>query len=303
LEKNRSVLFNATVAVYNPYLPNPAVTEIISFPGLTGRSNLSSSGITWDRRTSLLSVILNSPTPFVTGGQDVSGENFLVKYSPAEGRVLWTVNLTAVSGGRYGGFQEVEHDDRGNTYVVGTHPSSIIRVDKHGRHAEPWYPPQTTNTGPRGYSGLASTGDVLIANDNNGGNGGEIHRFDMRDAKGIPAVVKRVPSVFIPDANGIYMPPRYRGTVLLVAINTVGVMVLRSRDAKWRTAEHLGTVANDVAFAGADAIVPAAVQIGPERLYMVELYFAGQIVPGTNAGNRTRYPMVDITEQVEALLD
>ncbi|KAK0748994.1 hypothetical protein B0T18DRAFT_405589 [Schizothecium vesticola] len=294
-----SVLFNASVAVYDPYLAS--IVDVVSFPGLTGRPNLSASGITWDKRTGLVSAILNSPTPFLTAGQNVSGDNFLVRYDPLADRVLWSVNLTAVSGGAYGGFQEVEHDARGNAYIAGTHPSSIIKIDKHGQHAAPWYLPDgPLVTGPRGYSGLASTGDVLLANDNKGGTGGEIHRFDMRDPKGRPVVVPRTPNVFIPDANGIYMPPKYRGTVLLVAINTVGVVVLRSKDGTWRTAEHLGTVANNVTLAGSDAIVPTAVQVG-ESVYMVELYFAGTIVPGTNAGNRTLFPMYDITNQLEAL--
>lgn len=294
-----SVLFNASLAIHNPYT---STTRTVTFPGLTGRPNLSASGLTWDPYTNLLSVILNSPTPFLTAGQNVSGDNFLVRYDPSTDLVLWSVNLTAVSGGLYGGFQEVEHDARGNAYVAGTHPSSILKVDKHGRHTKVWYLPEgPLVTGPRGYSGLASTGDVLLANDNKGGTGGEIHRFDMRDPKGVPVVVPRTPDVFIPDANGIYMPPRYRGTVLLVAINTVGVMVLRSKDGRWRTAEHLGTVVNNVTLAGPDAIVPTAVQVG-ERVYMVELYFAGTIVPGTNAGNRTLWPMYDITDQLEDLL-
>lgn len=298
-----SALFNSSVAVYDPFATPPKITEIIEFPGITGRADVHASGLTWDKRTGLLSIIMNSPAPFITGGQDVSGDNFLIKYDPSSHRALWTVNLTATTRGVYGGAQEVEHDARGNTYVVGTYPSSILKVDKKGRRVTPWYlsPLIPTTTTTRGYSGLAATGDILLANDNNGGNGGEIHRFDMRDATGRPRVVPRTPNVFLPNSDSIYLPPKYQGTVLLVAINTVGIVVLRSRDGTWRTAEHRGTVANDLAFAGPGAIVPTAVQIG-DSLYMVELFFAGQIVPGTNAGNRTSFPMYDITAQVEALL-
>jgi len=275
--------------------------EIIEFPGITGRADVHASGLTWDKRSGLLSVILNSAKPFVTGGQDVSGDNFLVKYNPSLHRSLWTINLTATTQGIYGGQQEVEHDTRGNTYVVGTYPSSILKVDKKGRQVTPWYLPSPIVTTARGYSGLAATGDILLANDNNGGNGGEIYRFDMRDDTGRPRLVPRTPNVFLPATDSIYLPPKYDGTVLLVAINTVGIVVLRSKDGSWRTAEHRGTVANDLAFAGPGAIVPTAVQIG-QSLYMVELFFAGPIVPGTNAGNRTLFPMYDITAQVEALL-
>ncbi|KAK5653081.1 hypothetical protein OQA88_9368 [Cercophora sp. LCS_1] len=294
-----SALFNASVAVYNPYTAQ--TVETVEFPGITGRPDVHASGLTWDKRTGLLSIVMNSPNPFITGGQDVSGDNFLIKYDPSSRRPLWAVNLTATGQGAYGGFQEAEHDARGNTYVVGTYPSSILRIDKKGRRVTPWYLPSPIVTTTRGYSGLAATGDILLANDNNGGNGGEIYRFDMRDATGRPRLVPRTPNLPLPPTDAIYLPPKYHGTVLLVAINTVGIVVLRSRDGTWRAAEHLGTVANDMAFAGPGAIVPTAVQIG-ESLYMVELFFAGQIVPGTNAGNRTLFPMYDITAQVDALL-
>ena len=42
--------------------------------------------------------------------------------------MLWRVNLTALSGGRYGGFNDVAHDGAGNTFVCGTFPSSIVKV-------------------------------------------------------------------------------------------------------------------------------------------------------------------------------
>jgi hypothetical protein len=294
-----SALFNASIVVYDPY--EAETVEIVEFPRITNDGILHASGITWDKRRGLLSIVINSATPFITGGQDVSGDNFLLKYSPSTDEVLWKVNLTATSKGVYGGFQEVEHDTRGNTYVVGTYPSSILRVDKRGRRVAPWYLPETIVTTTQGYSGLAATGDVLLANDNNGGNGTEIYRFDMRKDQGHPRLVPRTPNIFIPVTDGIYMPPKYRGTVLLVAINTQGVVVLRSRDGTWRTAEHLGLVPNNLTFAGAGAIVPDTVQVG-ERLFMVELFFPGSIVPGTNAGNRALFPMYDITAQVEALL-
>ena len=34
-------------------------------------------------------------------------------------------------------------DTKGNSYVIGTFPKSILKVDKHGRRIEVWYPPQT----------------------------------------------------------------------------------------------------------------------------------------------------------------
>jgi hypothetical protein len=48
--------------------------------------------------------------------------------------------------------------------------------------------------------------------------------------------------------------------------------------------------------------VTAAVQMGSNALYIIDVFFADPWVPGLTAGNRTLFPMPDITEQVEALL-
>jgi hypothetical protein len=49
------------------------------------------------------------------------------------------VNLTETTQGVYGAFQDVEFDGRGNVYVVGTYPSSILRVEGNGTRVNEWY--------------------------------------------------------------------------------------------------------------------------------------------------------------------
>jgi len=61
---------------------------------------------------------LRAVTPFLTAGQKVNGDNFVIRYEPLADRVLWFVNLTAVSNGVYKGFQEVEYNTYGNVYVA-----------------------------------------------------------------------------------------------------------------------------------------------------------------------------------------
>jgi hypothetical protein len=91
------------------------------------------------------------------------------------------------------------------------------------------------------------------------------------------------------------LPPKYDNTVLLLAIPASGVEVLRSKDGLWNTAEGLGRVSNNVP-AASGGNVTAVVQIG-SRIYMNEEFFGD-----SQPGNRTQFPYVDITEEVERLL-
>lgn len=91
------------------------------------------------------------------------------------------------------------------------------------------------------------------------------------------------------------LPPKYNNTVLLVSVPAAGVEVLRSKDGLWDTAEGLGRVSNNAPAANGGNVT-AVVQIG-SRIYMNEEFF-GDAQPG----NRTRFPYVDITEDVDRLL-
>jgi hypothetical protein len=288
-------LFNSSIAVYDPY--KNEIVNIITIPGITLNPALHIGGVAVDPYTGLVSIIVDAANPFVTRGRDVSGDNFLVKYDPSKKEVLWKLNITAVSDGKYGGFQDVEHDARGNTYVVGTFPGTILRVDQEGKAIVPWYMPEQINTTRMGYGGLAAAGEVLLANDNNSS---QIHRFDMKADKGTPVLVPRTAETTMGGTDAIYLPPLYGGRVLLVSENSKGITVLRSKDGNWQTAEHLGTVlTNSTAAQGGTPT--AALQIG-NSLYMVIEFFSDPVISGMVSGNRTQFPLVDITAQVKNLL-
>ncbi|KAJ6456704.1 hypothetical protein C8R45DRAFT_844677 [Mycena sanguinolenta] len=302
-------LFNASVAVFDPY--TDTVTESITFPGLIGDASLHLGPALPDGAGGL-TVLFNAAAAFSIHGADVSGGNILIKYDLDTKAVRWQRNLTAqVTQGRYGGFQDVEHDRDLNVYVVGTFPGTIIRSDKNGENLTAWYvpsAPQLANTTVAGFAGLAVIPgrDLLLTNNNADG---EVYRFDgiSTSTKGTPVKVKRTaadgttasPLGF---SDAILLPARYHGTVLLVAEDYVGVTVLRSRDGTWERAETLGTVSNNVT-AAQGGIVPAVMQIGAEKIFAVQGFFADTpLVAETNAGNRTAFPMVDITAEVDKLL-
>jgi hypothetical protein len=273
------------------------MVNILTFPGITHNINEHVGGVGWDQYTDQLSILADNPTAFISGGTDVSGDYFFIKYDLSAGRVLYKLNLTETSQGKYGGFQDVEHDSRGNTYIVGSWPTSILRVSPGGECVVPWYLPEPIVTTNFGYAGLAATGDILLTNDNLRG---QILRFDMRQDTGHPVLVPTTPTYTFNFTDAIYLPPRYGGKVLLVAEDLVGITVLRSRDGTWTSAENLGTIPNNQTLAPG-SIVPAAVQIGQSQ-YMIPEWDDLDIVPGTTAGNRTDFPMLDITAQIEALL-
>jgi hypothetical protein len=175
-----------------------------------------------------------------------------------------------------------------------------MKVDPKGQAVTPWYLPETINSTAQGYSGLATVPgtDILLANNNADH---EIHRFDASGPKGVPAVVKREPHAAMGGTDAILLPPKYGGSVLLVSENAVGITVLRSKDGKWETAEHLGTVSNDADIVKSGGMVTAPLQIG-DKIFMLEEFFADPFVAGGVAGNRSVFPLYDITDKVEALL-
>jgi hypothetical protein len=101
------------VAVYDPY--QDSMVDIITFDGISLNPALHLGGVAVDPLTDLVTIVVDAGAAFVTGGKDVTGDNWIIKYDPAAKKVVWRLNITEVTGGRYGGFQDVEHDMRGNT--------------------------------------------------------------------------------------------------------------------------------------------------------------------------------------------
>lgn len=294
-----SALFNASVVVYDPY--KAKTVQTLEFPGITRTDPFHVGGVAWDPYTNLISILIDDATPHVTPDHHVGGDDFITRYDPVKKETLWFLNITEVSQGKYGGQQDVEHDARGHVYVLGTYPGTILRVEPDGSAIKPWYLPKVIDHTYTGLTGFAATGDILLASDARNATGsGEIVRFDMRAQQGTPVLVPRTPNEPIMSLDAVYLPPKYRGTVLLVSEHDRGVSVLRSQDGRWETAEYLGRVTDDPALKDGGVNV-ATVEIAGS-VYMVDEWFADPIVPGTSAGNRTAFPMWDITAQVEKLL-
>ena len=271
--------------------------DVISFPGNTLVKQFHVGGVAWDKYTGLATVIVGQGNAFETAGANISGDNIIKKYNPRTKTFLWSLNITQTAQGLYGGFNDITHDAAGNTFFCGTFPASILKVDPKGTAVVPWYLPESINHTVRGYSGIASHGDTIITLDSRLG---KLFRFDATAAKGTPVAVPHAPEAAITGGDAIRLPLKFDGKVLLVAENGRGVSVLRSRDAAWKSAEYLGLIPMDPSLP-TGALTTSVVQIG-EKIYAVTDWFGDPIVAGTVAGNKTSFPMIDITAKIDALL-
>ena len=245
--------------------------------------------------------MVTAGAPFMTRGQDISGPNFAFLYDPIRDTILWTIDLNSITGGKYSGFQDVDSDPRGNVYVVGTWSSSIIRISPEGKDVKIWYLQNPVNQTRVGFSGIASTGNILLVADKNGFNGSRIVRFDATKDIGIPYIVPLTPANFsLEKTDAVYLPPKYNGRVLLVAVQYNGTAVIVSEDGRWDTAEFKGYIPCASAADVAGSQMTANTQIA-DSLYTVQEWFDWP-PNGSLAGNRTTFPMVDITAEVEALV-
>ncbi|WDK22847.1 hypothetical protein CGRA01v4_14138 [Colletotrichum graminicola] len=290
-----SVLYNSTVAVWDPSINS--IVETITLQGLSFNPLLHASGV---RRDPLdrLSIIINAGDAFITNGQNIEGDNFLVKYDLNTRQELWRSNLTAIIGGLYGGYQDTQTATDGTTFVLGTYPSSIIRVSADGKDAAPWYLRTPANHTVRGIGGLAVSpdGQSLLTTDSEDG---QLYRFNMSAAKGTPVRIPLSGADLIGKTlMGVSIPRRYGGNVLLATDEATGTVVLRSRDGTWNEAEVLGTVPGLQAEGGFST---ATVPIG-DSVYAVSDYFVDAKVAGSLGGNRTEFLLVDITPNIDALL-
>ncbi|ORX94787.1 TRI14-like protein [Clohesyomyces aquaticus] len=288
-------IYNASISVYNP---SNQTTTIITVPGVTHNPEVEIGAVAKNPYNGLLTFIANAPAAFSTMGADLSGSNLYFTYNLSTQTFSTPLNLTALAtNGTYGGFQDIEFDSQGHTYVVGSYPGSILRIEDNGTSVNQWYK-SPLNSSVYAFGGLVTAGNWLITNDNNPP---RLLRFDMRAPKGSPVEIPITSRRNISDAlrgpDAILLPRKYHGTVMLVSLDIVdinGVTVLRSRNGKWNEAEDLGTILNtEVGRQG--GFTPATVQIG-ERIFMVEEFFLD------TPKNRSVFPFVDITEEVDRLV-
>ncbi|RDA89369.1 hypothetical protein CP532_6212 [Ophiocordyceps camponoti-leonardi (nom. inval.)] len=299
-----SDLWNASIAIWDP-VRNKIVGGLTD-NRFTGRPDLHASGVKAFVPFNQLSVLYNSGNAFDTRGKNITGQNNLVRYDLQTGNVLWAIDLSLATNNTYGGYQDIAHDTDGNTFVGGTFPPSLLRVDYETQKVTPWY------LGPRnttlfGINGLAMWNwTKLLATYQSSYEGSQLVSFGL-DKPGrptpIPVLTANGTRTKIgTDLDGITLPPRYGDKVALAADAYAGVVVLYSDD-EWKTARKLGVVPTQ--FHDNATRVVTALQIG-DPIFTVYEFFGDATVrkPGqpAGAGNRTMFPLTDITAAVDRLV-
>lgn len=189
----------------------------------------------------------------------------------------------------------MDQDPDGNVYMLGTYGANILRVNKDFTKTETFYVREPIITTIPGYGGCAANGWDLIVNDVLQS---KILKFDLRQEKGVPVEIPHTPNITWGYTDAIVLPPKYKNTVLLIAEDLGGLVVLRSKDAKWDSAEYLGEIPNPVS----TAWTVAAVQIG-QSIYLQPMEVGNVNNPNTGPYNQTAFPLIDVTEQLETMLD
>ncbi|PGH23486.1 hypothetical protein AJ80_02440 [Polytolypa hystricis UAMH7299] len=202
-------------------------------------------------------------------------------------RVLSQTNLSTAGQGLYAGYADAMPAADGNTYVVGSYVSNIIRVTP-SRELSTFYVQHPLGP-PReyGYTGLANLGNFLIANDNPSG---QLVKFDVRDNQGTPVVIPQDPYHKFSTSNMMDFPSKYRNTILLAAENQA-----ESTDAQWDSAEFLGFIPSVVK----GTFATAARQMA-DRIYIVALPLDGETI--YVSGHSSEFLLQDITDALDTVL-
>lgn len=297
-----SNLYNATVSTYDPY--KSVVLDTIYFPGLSHAGNsaspnpLHASGIILKPdayQAETLEVVIDNGDAFYSEGFNVSGPDHLMSIDLQTKKVTSQLRL---NNGLYAGYADASLGHDGNTYVLGTYTSNILRVtpDKEISTfyvAEPLGPPRLY-----GFTGIAHVGDAMIVPDNIIG---QLIRFNVNDKVGTPVTIKQTPYHEFKTANVLHFPERYNDTILLVAENKTpdhpfgGVAVYQDKTKQFNEVDFLGFLPSRLG----NALTTSARQMA-DRIYIVALPTDGANI--TVAGESSRFLWQDVTEDLDEII-
>ncbi|KAH6714617.1 hypothetical protein BKA61DRAFT_517863 [Leptodontidium sp. MPI-SDFR-AT-0119] len=310
--------FNSTVMVYDPYTQTQ---DIISFPGITNIEPFHVSGIDYDPKTGTIGISANDGNPFVSNGANVTGgnvtrDNFIIRYNPRSKSIVFKADLAPFiqevqqqTGLLGNGIQDMVEDSVGNSYTYITFGArGLAKISPHG-NVSTWYATDQIGTPnpffPGIYGGMifhAPSNKIIITDSA----GGRFNTFDAAAAQGVPTTVDMTgfPSDYTGvSCDGLLNPSRYVNQSVLLcsedAFGTSGSITVFRTSNNWVSAKYVGSIANDDPLAYG-SIPSATVQIA-NSLYISPFFATDGPVQDT-AGNRTSFPLIDITAKVDALV-
>ncbi|PHH92918.1 hypothetical protein CDD83_3408 [Cordyceps sp. RAO-2017] len=305
-----SAVYNSTVVCWGPA---DNKTEVLNVSGLSGRPELHASGVRIDSSGDNLYIMINAGDAFVTQGKNIKGENNLVKWNlnepDQEKAKECVVNLSEFTDGAFGGFQDMAFSKDGKVFIISTFPAGIFIADADCGNVRKWWSGPNTDPTIAGLAGLARYGDNAMVVLDATVPGGQLLRFDDTTAETgtdhkieIRAAEPGGNTSFGAILEAMSLPAKYGGKVALLSSNQDGTHVCRTSD-DWRSADFLGTIPNPLT-ASEGASTVAAVEAGG-RIFRVNEYFndVNETVPNTLAGPRSDFPLQDITDSIDKLLE
>ncbi|KAH6951200.1 hypothetical protein BKA56DRAFT_682257 [Ilyonectria sp. MPI-CAGE-AT-0026] len=309
-------LFNATVAVYDPYTKE---SQILTSPGISHTDPYQISGVSFDAHTGSMFFTANSGIGFLSNGQDLSGPNKIIRWDVRKQEVVYIADLGPFQqefqnlyGHGIAGFEYAAADRYGNAYVAaGYGGNGIAKVWNNGSVSALYYAEKDTDPtlGRFTYTNLASIPlhDKIIVNDHQLGT---FVTFNTSASWSTPTIIKvsNMPSTYNrTGCDSLTTPTRYHGQqIMLCAVDRLGgsgaVTVFQSLD-NWQSAKYLGVVYNTSPLAQQGVIVVNALQLS-NSIYYVPFFVSdsGNLALELKEGNRTAFPIIDITTEVDSIV-
>ena len=313
-------MYNGTLAIYDPYSKTVDIASLpgISHPGTASYTEYHVDGVDYDAKSGYIYVAASSASAFTSilkqeGGTlatdysnaNYSGPNHIVVFDPHTRGVVADVDTSAaqreyhrITGHLTNGFQDMaEAHSSGDSYAVGTFGNSIVKISSGSYDARLWYAPSHYNK-TYGFGGIVALGDKLVISD---AISGGLVTFDTRDDHPHPqptyVPLQGLPSYYRPgNADGLYLPRKYRGKVLLWSDDYNGTSVYGSDDA-WETAHFLGVILNnDPPIEG--ALTTDSFDIGDSIFVLTQMLAFTLPVP-----RKLNFIFFDITAEVDEVVE
>lgn len=293
--------------VYDPYAKT---YEILEFDGITNTDPFHVSGIDYDASCGAIMISANSGNPFVSSGSDMSGANYVIKYDTNTNSVAYQADMSTftdqlqIGGQTGGGFQDFAEDADGNTYVPTVfHVPSIAKISKTGE-VSAWYVGEASSTTAYVYLGVVSTDSSKLVVTSPYLS--LFQTFDLTSDAPAPTNVTmngRPADGSYPglECDGLINPTRYSGNVLLCSENGLAAITLWATTDDYASVNYIGQVADN---ATTDIVAwgsPTATVELENSIFISHEYFH-DLNQFDVVGNRSTFPFVDITSQVDALV-
>lgn len=294
--------------IYDPY---EKTYDILELDGITNTDPFHVSGIDYDASSGAIMISANSGNPFVSSGSNMTGTNYVIKYDTNTNKIAYQADLSTFTDQLQtenqsgGGFQDFAEDTEGNAYVpTAFHVPAIAKITKSGE-VSAWYVGEATSSSSYIYLGVvhntASSKLIVTAPYLS-----LFQTFDLASDAPTPTNVTmngRPADGSYPglECDGLINPVRYSGNVLLCSENGLAAITLWATTDDFLSVQYIGQVADNSTTDIVTWAAPTATVELENSIFISHEYFH-DLNQFDVVGNRSTFPFVDITSQVDGLV-